>query len=91
MGRPPERMDLVSEAFGDHPMVIVGPPDHPLAGQARIPKARVASEPFLMREEGSGTRTVFEEFFARGCLTRATATWAGISTRRPELAWAVRG
>ena len=63
MGRPPERMDLVSKAFGDHPMVIVGPPDHPLAGQARIPKARVASEPFLMREEGSGTRTVFEEFF----------------------------
>jgi DNA-binding transcriptional LysR family regulator len=63
MGRPPERMDLVSQPFGDHPMVIIGPPDHPLAGQVRIPKAQIAREPFLMREEGSGTRAVFEEFF----------------------------
>lgn len=29
--------------------------------------------------------TVFGEFFSTGELTRATAEWAGISTRRPEL------
>lgn len=34
--------------------------------------------------------TVFEEFFAEGSLTRATADSASISTRRPELSWAVR-
>jgi DNA-binding transcriptional LysR family regulator len=63
MGRPPAQIDLVSETFGDHPLVIVGPPDHPWVGRRNIPKAEIAQEPFLMREEGSGTRTVFEEFF----------------------------
>jgi 2-hydroxy-6-oxonona-2,4-dienedioate hydrolase len=33
---------------------------------------------------------VFGEFFTSGSVSRATATWAGISTRRPELDWAVR-
>ena len=35
--------------------------------------------------------TAFAEFFAEGSLTRETADRAGISTRRPELPWAVRG
>ncbi len=63
MGRPPPRIDLVSKAFGDHPLVIIGPPDHRLVGRAAIPKAELADEPFLMREAGSGTRAVFEELF----------------------------
>lgn len=63
MGRPPEKLDLVSEPFGDHPMVIIAPPDHRFVGREGLSKADVATEPFLMREEGSGTRTVFEEFF----------------------------
>ena len=63
MGRPPAKMDLIAEPFGDHPMIIVGRPDHPLAGRSRVAKEEIAKEPFLMREEGSGTRTVFEEFF----------------------------
>jgi DNA-binding transcriptional LysR family regulator len=63
MGRPPAQIDLIAEAFGDHPLVIIGPPDHPMVGRRNIPKVEIAKEPFLMREEGSGTRTVFEEFF----------------------------
>ncbi len=71
MGRVPTQLDLVAEAFGDHPMVIVGPPDHALVGRRGIPKDEVAREPFLMREEGSGTRAVFEEFFG-GQVNRRT-------------------
>lgn len=63
MGRAPDRLNLISEAFGDHPMVIIAPPDHPLAGRRAIGREAVAQEPFLVREEGSGTRAVFEEFF----------------------------
>jgi DNA-binding transcriptional LysR family regulator len=63
MGRPPADVDLVAEPFGEHPMLIVGPPDHPLVGRRGLTKADVAAGPFLMREEGSGTRTVFEEVF----------------------------
>jgi DNA-binding transcriptional LysR family regulator len=63
MGRPPDWLDLVSEPFGDHPMVMIGPPAHPLAGPGRKSRADIAGERFLMREPGSGTRGVFEEFF----------------------------
>ena len=63
MGRPPDWLDLVSEPFGDHPMIMIGPPGHPLAGVRDIERADIAGERFLMREDGSGTRVVFEEFF----------------------------
>ncbi len=63
MGRPPDWLNLVSEPFGEHPMIMIGPPDHPLVGQVGIEKSAIAEERFLMREEGSGTRVVFEEFF----------------------------
>ena len=40
------------------PNTLVGlpPRDHPLAGQKNIPLARIAEEPFILREPGSGTR-----------------------------------
>lgn len=63
MGRPPPDIDLVSAPFGDHPLLIIGPPGHALVGRRGLSKADVAAGPFLLREEGSGTRTVFEEFF----------------------------
>jgi DNA-binding transcriptional LysR family regulator len=65
MGRPPETLDLVAEPFGDHPLLIIGPPDHPLVGRPGLKREDLADQPFLMREEGSGTRTVFEEVFGR--------------------------
>jgi DNA-binding transcriptional LysR family regulator len=64
MGQPPESMDLVSESFADNPLVVVAPPDHPLAGQRRIAPRRLATEPFILREPGSGTRLTAENYFA---------------------------
>jgi DNA-binding transcriptional LysR family regulator len=69
MGRPPDWLDLVSEPFGDHPMIMIGPPDHPLAARTRIERSEIVGERFLLREEGSGTRLVYEEFF-QGPVTR---------------------
>ena len=63
MGRPPPRLDLIAEPFGDHPLIVIGPPDHPFAGRAGLMQSDIVSERFLMREAGSGTRTVFEEVF----------------------------
>lgn len=71
MGRPPSGLPLEAEAFGDHPLVIIAPPDHALAKESGIARAKVAQEPFLLREEGSGTRGVFEEFFG-GKVNRRT-------------------
>lgn len=64
MGRPPRDIALDTVAMGDHPFVIVAAPDHPLAGQQAIPKERLVEETFLLREQGSGTRTSLEFYFA---------------------------
>ncbi|SDX75678.1 DNA-binding transcriptional regulator, LysR family [Allochromatium warmingii] len=64
MGVPPRNVEVESEAFMDNPLVIIAPPDHPLAGERTIPLARLAEETFVMREEGSGTRQAMERFFS---------------------------
>lgn len=69
MGQPPDTMDLVSEPFADNPLVLVAPPDHPLAGKKRIAPKRLAGEPFIMREPGSGTRLTTEKYFAEHGIT----------------------
>ncbi len=64
MGTPPKEVDTVSSVFADHPHVIVAAADYHLAGRKRIAPADLASEPFLIREPGSGTRGAMERFFA---------------------------
>ncbi|MEZ5704536.1 MAG: LysR family transcriptional regulator [Burkholderiaceae bacterium] len=64
MGQPPDNLDLVCEDFADNPLVLVAPPDHPLAGKRRIAPERLAGEPFILREPGSGTRLTAERFFS---------------------------
>lgn len=63
MGRPPRQAAVNTYLVGEHPLVIVAAPDHPLARASRIPKRRIAEEPFLVREPGSGTRMSLELFF----------------------------
>jgi len=63
MGRPPLDFPVTSESFGPHPQVVIASPDHPFAGRRRINRTDLASESFLVREEGSGTRSVFDYFF----------------------------
>ncbi len=64
MGQPPEGADMVSQVFMPNPLVVIAAPDHPLAKQKRIQPRQLASETFLFREVGSGTRGVAERFFA---------------------------
>ncbi len=64
MGRPPEELDVEAAPFMENPLVVIAPPDHPLAGRRRIPLARLESESFVLRESGSGTRIAMERFFA---------------------------
>jgi len=63
MGQPPVEADVEAEAFMDNPLVVVAPPDHPLAKKKKIPLARLQEETFLVREPGSGTRIAMERFF----------------------------
>ena len=60
LGQPPEGLEVVSEPFLDNPLVVLARHDHPLAGQRKIPLTRLAEEPFIVREPGSGTRMAVE-------------------------------
>ncbi len=62
---PLGRDDVVTQALLPNPLVLFARDDHPLAGARQIPFARIAAEPFLMREPGSGTRLLALEVFAR--------------------------
>lgn len=64
MGRPPHELNLVTEVIGDHPHVIIAPPDHPLARRPKVRQRDLERETFLVREPGSGTRQLTESLFA---------------------------
>ncbi len=61
-GRPPRDIAVETAALGPHPYVIVGPPDHRFAGLRGLSRADLTGETFLIREPGSGTRSLFEAF-----------------------------
>jgi len=64
MGQPPEGLELEAQPFLENPLVVLAPPDHPLAGQRNIPVEKLLDETFITREHGSGTRAARERFFA---------------------------
>lgn len=62
MGRPPAELDAETQILGDHPHVVIAPPEHRMIGR-RITPADLAKEPLLVREPGSGTRMLMERVF----------------------------
>lgn len=73
MGRPPEEADLVTEPFADNPLVVIAPPDHALAGQKSIALEKLQDLTFVVREQGSGTRTAMQRFFDEHHLSLTTS------------------
>ena len=63
MGRPPEGADVLAERFAPHPSVIIAPPGHRLGRLPHLPAAALAQEPFVVREDGSGTKAMTDGFF----------------------------
>ena len=72
MGQPPADMDLEAGPFMDNPLVIIAPPDHPLAKESNIDLKRMEEETFLVREQGSGTRNAMQRFFDEHGVTITT-------------------
>jgi LysR family transcriptional regulator, low CO2-responsive transcriptional regulator len=60
----PEGEDFVTQTILPNPMVVFARADHDLAQEKNIAFERLAQEPFLMRERGSGTRLAAEAAFA---------------------------
>lgn len=59
---PPQDSDTEKIQFLDNPLVAIAHRSHPMAKKKRLSIKQLATEPFLMREQGSGTRHALEEF-----------------------------
>jgi DNA-binding transcriptional LysR family regulator len=68
IGQTPEDLDINLRHFLDNPLVVIAPRNHPLAQEKLISLERLAEEPLIMRESGSGTRMAVESFFAENRL-----------------------
>ncbi len=63
MSQLPENIEITCQPILENPLVVVAPSDHPLAQEKNISLDRLAAEPFIMREPGSGTRKAVQNLF----------------------------
>jgi LysR family transcriptional regulator, low CO2-responsive transcriptional regulator len=70
-GRPPADIPTARYMIGAHPYVLIAPAFHPLVGRRDIPKENLVGESFLFREEGSGSRSLFDYFIGDLAVHRA--------------------
>jgi DNA-binding transcriptional LysR family regulator len=62
---PVDDARLVVTPWREDELILIAPPDHPLAQRRRVvPSAALVDAPFIARERGSGTRAVTEEALA---------------------------
>jgi LysR family transcriptional regulator, low CO2-responsive transcriptional regulator len=63
LSQPPKEVDVVVQPFLENPLVVLASRNHPLAQEKNISLQRLAQEPFIMREPGSGTRKEVQQMF----------------------------
>ena len=63
MSQVPDNIDVNFEPFLENPLVVFAPLNHPLSQEKHISIQRLADEPFIMREPGSGTRRAVQTLF----------------------------
>jgi len=69
MGQSPDdELEIESYPFAPNPLVILAPRDHSLVGKKNIPLSRIAEEPLILREPGSGIRDTTLRLFEKAKL-----------------------
>jgi LysR family transcriptional regulator, low CO2-responsive transcriptional regulator len=61
MSQVPDHLDVNFQPFLENPLVVLAPINHPLVGEKNLTIQRLANEPFIMREPGSGTRRAVQK------------------------------
>ena len=61
MSYPPTETDIVSYPFLDNEYVVIAPATHWAAGKS-VTLEKLATEPFLLREQGSGSRQIVDQY-----------------------------
>jgi DNA-binding transcriptional LysR family regulator len=64
MGRSPEGIECRSTEFAPNPMAVLAAPEHPLSRRRGIGIETLDGLDFVVREQGSGTRSTMEQLFA---------------------------
>jgi DNA-binding transcriptional LysR family regulator len=64
-GMPPEGKDLASFKIAGDEIVLIVPPEHPLAAKGPVAAEDLAREPFIFREATSGTQRSLENLLAK--------------------------
>jgi DNA-binding transcriptional LysR family regulator len=67
-GRPPEELALHARAFAQNEFVLITAPSDPLAKLKSVGVEELAGRSWLLREPGSGTRNMCEEYLAAHAL-----------------------
>ncbi len=68
MGEPPNKLDLDSQLIMENPLVVIASPEHPVVTKYKsknVPMKEVVKEPFVVREEGSGTKAAIRRHFKK--------------------------
>ena len=60
MGKPPLDQDLEFSVIKENPLIVIAPPDHDLVGKENISLKTLCKHTFVIREQGSGTRSAFQ-------------------------------
>lgn len=63
VSNPHKDIDLISQPFLNNPLVVVARKDHPLANKRDLDIQELQDRPFIMREQGSGTRDAILNLF----------------------------
>lgn len=66
---PPSLEHALAARFMRNPLVLIAPHDHPLASREQIAMAELQKERFLLREQGSATRMMFDRWLQEQGLT----------------------
>lgn len=64
VSNPHKDLDLKSQPFLNNPLVVIAPKCHPLSNKKNLDLEELNDQPFIMREEGSGTRDAILGLFA---------------------------
>ena len=73
-GKPPGDERLMSEAFMENEIVCIAAPDDPAVADGPIDSVELGDRAWLLREPGSGTRALNEQFLADHGLEPQTLT-----------------
>ena len=73
MGEPPRDADVAAARFAPHPTIVIAAPGHRLCDRRGLVPGDLANEWFVVREQGSGTRSLADRVFAEAAFAPRVA------------------